>query len=85
LTFTGFDTPFNQGLDEKNRWILLSAHISWDVLILLYNNQNPTKSMGRPALSPRFSIGAVITMHLLKLEYRKTVAQITKICICCIF
>lgn len=78
LTFTGFDTPFDQGLDEKNRWVLLSAHIPWDELVSLYNKHNPPKSTGRPSLSPRVLIGAVIIKHLLNLDDRETIAQITE-------
>jgi hypothetical protein len=34
LSFTGFETPFYNGLDPSNRWVL-SAQITWDLLVTL--------------------------------------------------
>jgi hypothetical protein len=78
LTFTGFETPFYNGLDPSNRWVVLSAQIPWDQLVNLFNKRNPAKSTGRPALNPRVLIGAVIIKHMLNLDDRETVAQITE-------
>ena len=37
LSFTGFETPFHNGLDTSNRWVVLSAQIPWDELVGLLN------------------------------------------------
>lgn len=78
LSVLGFETPFYNQLDPSNRWEVLSSHIPWDVLVNLFNKHNPPKQTGRPALNPRILIGAVIIKHMLNLDNRETVAQITK-------
>ena len=78
LTLAGFQTPFYNQLDPTNRWVVLGAQIPWDDLVSLYNKHNPPKQTGRPALSPRVLIGAVIIKHILNLDDRETVAQITE-------
>lgn len=78
LSFTGFETPFHNQLDTSNRWVVLSARIPWDALVSLFNKHNPPKPTGRPALNPRVLIGAVIIKHILNLDDRETVAQITE-------
>ena len=78
LSFSGFETPFHNQLDPNNRWVQLSAQIPWDDLVSLFNKHNPPKQTGRPALNPRVLIGAVIIKHILNLDDRETVAQITE-------
>lgn len=78
LSFTGFETPFYNGLDPSNRWVVLSSRIPWDELVNLFNKRNPPKSTGRPSLNPRVLIGAVIIKHMLNLDDREAVAQITE-------
>jgi len=78
LSFSGFETPFYNQLDPNNRWVVLSSQISWDVLVSIFNKSNPPKQTGRPALNPRILIGAVIIKHILNLDDRETVAQITE-------
>jgi len=78
LSFSGFETPFYNQLDPTNRWVLLSAQIPWDNLVNLFNKHNPPKETGRPALNPRVLIGAAIIKHILNLDDRETVAQITE-------
>ncbi|MEB2778296.1 transposase [Algoriphagus sp. D3-2-R+10] len=78
LSFSGFETPFYNGLDPSNRWVVLSSQIPWDGLVNLFNKRNPPKSTGRPALNPRVLIGAVIIKHMLNLDDRETVTQITE-------
>jgi transposase, IS5 family len=53
LSLAGFETPFYNQLDPKNRWVVLSAQIPWDDLVSLFNKQNPPKQTGRPALGPK--------------------------------
>lgn len=78
LSFSGFETPFYNQLSPSNRWVLLSGQIPWDDLVNLFNKRNPAKKTGRPALNPRVLIGAVIIKHILNLDDRETVAQITE-------
>jgi IS5 family transposase len=78
LSVLGFETPFYNQLDPSNRWVVLSSQIPWDVLVNLFNKHNPPKQTGRPALNPRILIGAVIIKHMLNLDDRETVAQITE-------
>lgn len=78
LSLLGFETPFYNQLNAKNRWVILSKQIPWDDLVRLYNKHNPSKATGRPALNPRVLIGAVIIKHILNLDDRETVAQITE-------
>lgn len=78
LTLIGFETPFYNQLDPKNRWVVLSNQIPWDDLVGLYLKHNPARETGRPSLNPRVLIGAVIIKHILNLDDRETVAQITE-------
>ncbi len=78
LAFSGFETPFYNQLDSSNRWVVLAAQIPWDDLVNLFNKRNPAKSTGRPSLNPRVLIGAVIIKHILNLDDRETVAQISE-------
>jgi transposase, IS5 family len=78
LPIVGFETPFYNQLDPKNRWVILSTQIPWDDLVSLFNKHNPPKATGRPSLNPRVLIGSVIIKHILNLDDRETVAQITE-------
>lgn len=78
LTLIGFETPFYNQLDPKNRWVVLSNQIPWDDLVGLYLKHNPARETGRPSLNPRVLIGAVIIKHILNLDDRETVAQIAE-------
>src|SRR5690606_6163619 len=78
LSLVGFETPFYNQLDPKNRWVILSNQIPWDDLVSLFKKHNPPKQTVRPALNPRVLIGAVIIKHILNLDDRETVSQITE-------
>lgn len=78
LTLVGFETPFYNQLDPNNRWVVLSNQIPWDELVGLFLKHNPVRQTGRPSLNPRILIGAVIIKHILNLDDRETVAQITE-------
>lgn len=78
LTLTGFETPFYNHLDPNNRWVVLSRQIPWDEIVGLFLKHNPVRQTGRPSLNPRVLIGAVIIKHILNLDDRETVAQITE-------
>jgi len=75
LTLCGFETPFEQKLTKKNRWVKLSDSIPWDKFVRLYDEM--FKSMeGRPPISGRVVIGAVIIKHILNVSDRETIFQI---------
>lgn len=75
LILPGFETPFDQKLTKNNRWVRLAHSIPWDRLVKYYDDLFPSKE-GRPAISGRVILGAVIIKHLGDLSDRETVAQI---------
>lgn len=75
LVLSGFETPFEQKLTRENRWVKLAQNIPWDRLVKYYDDLFPSKE-GRPPISGRVILGAVIIKHLGDLTDRETVAQI---------
>ena len=75
LKLPGFETPFEQALTTENRWVKLSSLIPWDSVVNLYNKQFYSTE-GRPPISGRIVIGAVIIKHMLDLTDRETIMQI---------
>ena len=78
LVLAGFETPFDTNLNPTNRWIVLSNLIPWDDICNLYLKFVPTKTTGRPPLNPRVILGSLIIKHLLNLDDRETVDQISE-------
>lgn len=75
LVLAGFETPFEQKLTRENRWVKLAHNIPWDRLVKYYDDLFPSKE-GRPPISGRVILGAVIIKHMGNLTDRETVAQI---------
>ncbi len=75
LTIVGFETPFEQHLTSTNRWVNLSKLIPWDKIVGQYDLQFKSTE-GRPPISGRIVIGAVIIKHMLHLTDRETIQQI---------
>lgn len=75
LVLLGFETPFEQKLTRDNRWVRLAQRIPWDKLVVYYDNLFPAVE-GRPPISGRVILGAVIIKHLGDLTDRETIAQI---------
>lgn len=75
LTLCGFETPFAQHLTSENRWVKLSRLIPWDKIVGRYDVQFKSAE-GRPPISGRVVIGAVIIKHMLNLSDRETILQI---------
>lgn len=75
LTIEDFDNPFQQKLLENNRWIKLSKIVPWDRFASIYMKAMD-KVMGRPGLSPRIVLGALIIKHMRKLDDRGTIEEI---------
>ncbi|HEY8659907.1 MAG TPA: transposase [Hanamia sp.] len=75
LVLLGFETPFEQKLTRENRWVRLAQNIPWDRLVKYYDDLFPSKE-GRPPISGRVILGAVIIKHMGDLTDRETIAQI---------
>ncbi len=75
LTICGFETPFDQLLTRANRWVKLSELIPWDKIVRQYDQQFKSPE-GRPPISGRIVLGAVIIKHMLDLTDRETILQI---------
>lgn len=75
LTLCGFETPFEQALTATNRWVKLSRLLPWDKIVNQYDVQFKSEE-GRPPISGRIVLGAVIIKHMLGLSDRETVQQI---------
>ena len=78
LTLEGFETPFEQSLNPKNRWVALASMIPWDEICNLYLKHVGLSSTGRPPINPRIVIGSVIIKHMCNLDDRETVDQISE-------
>jgi len=74
----GFEHPFDRELDPANRWIVLANLIPWDEICGIYLKQVGVSTTGRPGLSPRVAIGALIIKYLCNLDDRETVDQISE-------
>jgi transposase, IS5 family len=78
LTLETFASPFAQRLKQDNRWIVLGDLIPWDEICNTYLKHVGVSRTGRPALSPRVVIGSMIIKHILNLDDRETVDQISE-------
>ena len=78
LVLAGFESPFSQKLDAKNRWVILGDTLPWDEVCNTYLNHIGISSTGRPAISPRVVIASIIIKHICNLDDRETVAQISE-------
>jgi len=75
LTIEEFKTPFRQKLSADNRWVKLSQAVPWDEFASAYMSMMDS-SQGRPAVSPRIVLGAMIIKHLEKLDDRGVILAI---------
>ena len=78
LTLEGFESPFERNLNPDNRWVKLARLLPWDDLVAIYRKSFPQKVTGRPDLSPRLVLGAIIIKHMCNLDDRETVEQISE-------
>lgn len=79
LTIEGFETPFEQHLDPKNRWVVLAKLIPWDEISNIYLKTVGTSYAGGPKpLSPRIVIGALIIKHQCTLGDEETIEHISE-------
>jgi transposase, IS5 family len=75
LTIEEFKTPFQTSLLADNRWVKLSKVVPWDKFASVYMSMM-TVDFGRPGISPRIVLGALIIKHLEKLDDRGVIAAI---------
>ena len=69
LSIEEFKTPFQANLSADNQWAKLARVVSWDKFASVYMSMMSSDS-GRPGVSPRTVLGALIIKHLEKLDDR---------------
>jgi len=75
LSIEEFKTPFQTSLLENNRWVQLAKIVPWDQFAKAYISMMNT-DIGRPGLSPRIVLGALIIKHRENLDDRGVIAAI---------
>jgi len=75
LILLGFETPFDQKLSQGNRWVKMAHAIPWDSIVCHYDKLFTSRE-GRPPISGRVVLGAIIIKHYLNLSDRETIAQV---------
>ena len=75
LTIEEFKTPFQTTLLSDNRWVKLSKVVPWDDFASAYISMM-NSDFGRPGISPRLVLGALIIKHKEKLDDRGVIAAI---------
>ena len=75
LSITEFKTPFQADLSADNRWVKLASIVPWDTFANLYISLMNQKH-GRPGISPRIILGALIIKHKENLSDEKTILAI---------
>ncbi len=77
LSIEEFKTPFQTTLLSDNRWVVLSQLVPWDTFASSYISMMDTNT-GRPGISPRIVLGALIIKHMEKLDDRSVIAAISE-------
>jgi IS5 family transposase len=75
LSISEFKTPFKADLLPDNRWVELASIVPWDTFSDLYISLMNT-TQGRPGISPRIILGALIIKHKENLSDEKTIQAI---------
>ncbi len=75
LSIEEFKTPFQARLSADNRWVKLSQSVPWDKFASAYMSMM-NAGFGRPGVSPRIVLGALIIKHLEKLDDRGVILAI---------
>ena len=75
LSIEEFKTPFQAKLSAENRWVKLSQVVPWDEFASAYMTMM-NKGFGRPGVSPRTVLGALIIKHMEKLDDRGVIQAI---------
>ena len=75
LTIMEFKTPFDRALDPDNKWVKLRKIVPWDKFANIYMKAMNT-GFGRPGISPRIVLGALIVKHIKNLDDKGTIEEI---------
>ena len=75
LSLDLFETPFSASLSPDNRWVKLSNVVPWDKFAPIYMRKMRT-DFGRPGISPRMVLGAMIIKHMEKLDDRGVIEEV---------
>ena len=75
ISIEEFKTPFHASLLPDNKWVKLSKAVPWDKFASAYMSMM-TKNFGRPGISPRVVLGALIIKHIEKLDDRGVIGAI---------
>jgi hypothetical protein len=75
LVLMGFETPFEQKLTTKNRWVKMAKAIPWDSIVVHYDRLFSSAG-GRPPINARVILGALMIKHIEGLSDRATVRHI---------
>lgn len=78
LILAGFETPFERHLRSDNRWVVLARLIPWYEINSIYASRVTKYHTGRKPLNSRIVVGSLIIKHILNLDDRETVAQISE-------
>lgn len=74
LKFPGFETPFEQNLNSKNRWCIMSNHIPWDKIVKVYHKNG--SNYGASKINGRIAIGSLIIKYICDLSDRDVLLSI---------
>lgn len=75
MSIEEFKTPFQNSLLPDNRWVVLSKLVPWDLFASIYISMMDVDK-GRPGISPRMVLGALIIKHKENLDDRGVIAAI---------
>jgi len=75
LSIKEFKTPFKTELSPDNRWVKLASVVPWETFANLYMSLMDIHQ-GRPGISPRIILGALIIKHKENLSDQKTIEAI---------
>ena len=75
MSIEEFKTPFRANLSADNRWVKLAQVVPWDKFASVYMSLMSSDS-GRPGVSPRTVLGALIIKHMENLDDRGVIQAI---------
>ena len=76
LVLEGFETPFANKLDAKNRWVQLAHRIPWDSIVSIYEDQMRNSVTGASNINARVVLGCIIIKHMCGFSDEETILQI---------
>ena len=75
MTFEDFNQSCGMKLDVNDEWVVVAGRVDWDAVEKKYMALFPSK-LGRPALTARMALGALIIQLRMKLSDRRLVQEI---------